>query len=98
MTTATAEPPAETKTGESPLFRFSDRGVQLSTFANIVETKNGPRTFYSTTVQSRYKDKQGHWQTNHSFDEDQLALLQDFASEARRAIRQARALDKAEKA
>jgi len=49
-------------------------------------------------VQSRYKDKQGHWQTSHSFDEDQLAVLQDLASEARRAIRQARAQAKAENA
>ena len=98
MSTATAESPAETKTGESPICRFSDRGVQLSTFANTVETPNGTRTFYSTTVQSRYKDKQGHWQTSHSFDEDQLAVLQDLAAEARRAIRQARAVDKAGKA
>ena len=98
MTTATAEPPAEIKTGDKPICRFSDRGVQLSTFANVVEIKTGERTFYSTTVQSRYKDKQGHWQTGHSFDEDQLAILADLAGEARRAIRMVRAQDKAEKA
>ncbi len=95
MTTATKEAPVETKTGEQPICRLSDRGVQLSTFPNTVSTKNGRRTFYSTTVQARYKDKEGHWQTGHSFDEDQLAVLQDLAVEARRFIRQARAQDKA---
>jgi len=98
MPTATKEALVETKTFEQPICRFSDRGVQFSIFQNTVSTKNGSRTFYSTTVQARYKDKEGHWKTGHSFDEDQLAILEDFAREARREIRQVRAQERAEKA
>ena len=94
MATATAEPPAETKTSNPPLQRFSDRGVHLSIFENV---KDG-RTFYNTTVECRYKDKKDHWQTSHSFDESQLAVLSDLADDARRLIRGLRAQNKAEKA
>ncbi len=99
MTTATKEAPAAIKAGNKPMVRLSDRGVHVSVFSNNVKRDDGTTaTFYNSQVESRYKDKQGHWQTGHSFDEDQLAILEDFAREARKCIRQARAQEKAENA
>ena len=90
---------AAIKAGNKPMVRLSDRGVHVSVFSNSVKRDDGTTaTFYNSQVESRYKDKQGHWQTGHSFDEDQLAILEDFAREARRCIRQARAQEKAENA
>lgn len=64
------------------------------------ESKNDVegRIFYNTTTECRYKDKHDHWQTSHSFDETQLAVLSDLAADARRFIRGLRAQEKAEKA
>ncbi len=94
MPTVNAEAPAATKTSNPPVQRFSHRGVHLSIFEN---ESNG-RKFYSTTLECRYKDKNDDWQTGHSFDDVQLAVLSDLADDARRFIRGLRAQEKAENA
>jgi len=98
MTTATAGVAAAAKQTNAPVEKLQDRGVSLSVFPNTVKRDDGSEaTFFNTVIESRYRDKEGNWQSGSSFSKDQLYALRFLADEALRAIsaaeRQARAVN-----
>ena len=100
MTTATldaavADVAADTK--QPPLDRGFDKGVSFAVFPKTIKRDDGTEaTIYSTNIEGRYKDKKDKYQSTSWFDENQLAVIEDFAREARRTIREARAKKNAE--
>ena len=100
MTTATldkavADVAADTK--RQPLERGFYKGVSFAIFPKTIRREDGTEaTIYSTNIEGRYKDKKGEHQSTSWFDENQLVVLEDFAREARRSIREARSKQKVE--
>ena len=43
-------------------------------------------TFYAVSFERRYRDKEGHWQTSHSFDTEDLLALAKLADQAHSRI------------
>lgn len=65
-----------------PVEKFSDGSVHVSIFEN-----DGPKgAFRTATIQLRYKDKNGDWQTGNSFSLGDLKHLERAATEARSRI------------
>ena len=85
MATATDTAPAATAKG--PIEKFHDRGVSLSIFPNAAARDDGTiATFFNTVIESRYRDKNGDWQSGSSFSKEQLYALRFLVDEALRAI------------
>ncbi len=77
-------------TGKPPVKKLHHKGVSLSIFAHTVTRDDGAEfTIHNTSVERRYKDKDGNFQTSYSFNEEQLSVLEDLAREARVFIRKA---------
>ncbi len=93
---AVAEVAADTK--KKPLDRGFDRGVSFAVFPKTIQRDDGTEaTLYTTNIERRYKDKKtGEYQSTSWFDENQLAVVEDFCRGARRTIREARAEKNAE--
>ena len=71
-------------------------GVSLGVFPKTIKREDGTEfTRYSSKIEVRYK-KDGEYASTSYFDEEQLAVLEDFAREARRAIREAKAKQRTE--
>ena len=86
MSTATAAAPAAKK-GTAPVEKLRDRGVNLAVFPNEATRDDGTAvTFYNTVIESRYRDKDGNWQSGSNFSKDQLYTLRFLIDEALRAI------------
>ncbi len=90
MANATADATAKSTapaTGSKPLQSFRDRGVSVTIFSNAVKRDDGSvATFHNTVMESRYRDKDGHWQSSSSFSKDQLYTLRFLIDETLRAI------------
>ena len=96
MDTATTETPAAAKRA-LPIEKLRDRGVSLSVFPNAAKRDDGSSvTFYNTVIESRYRDKDGNWQSGNSFSKDQLYALRFLIDEALRAIHAAEKQQKAD--
>ena len=94
MTTANTDATtiAATQTTEDsktqPTVKLFDKGVSFATFPKTIEKEDGSSfTVYNTLIEARYKQGD-EWKSSNWFSEDQLAVIEDFAREARQAIRQ----------
>lgn len=78
----------------SPIKKRNDKGVSLAVFAKQVTRDDGTEfTRFSTVLEGRY-EKDGKWHSTSTFAEQQLAVLEDFAREARQFIRDEKARQK----
>ena len=92
---AIADVAADTK--KKPLDRGFDKGVSFAVFPKTIKREDGTEIIvFSTNIERRYQDKKGEHQSTSWFDENQLAVVEDFAREARRLIREQRSKKKAE--
>ena len=97
MATRSKETSRESESKNAPIHSANYRGVHLAVFKNITEGKDEKRrAWFNTLVESRYRDDQGDYQSSNSFDEDQLGVLMDLISEARKAIREGKQAQKAD--
>ena len=72
-------------------------GVSLGVFPKTIKRDDGTEyTRYSSKIEVRYKKDDGEYASTSYFDEEQLATLEDFARDARRAIREAKAKQRTE--
>jgi hypothetical protein len=55
--------PEQPRTGREPVDKFQDGPVQVSIFQN----PSSKGDFRTATVEARYKDKDGNFQTSHSY-------------------------------
>jgi hypothetical protein len=68
--------------GRKPADKFHEGPVHVSIWEN-----SGPRGAFRTAFfELRYKDKQEHWQTSHSYGAADLKHLENAAREARTRI------------
>jgi hypothetical protein len=69
-------------TGRSPVEKFTDGNVHVSIWEN-----NGVKgAFRTASIQLRYKDQDGEWQTGTSYGQGDLKHLESAAKEARTRI------------
>ena len=62
-------------TGQKPTAKFKAGQVSAALWKNEITTKNGVEvTVLKATVQRRYKDKNGAWQSSTSFSRNELPL------------------------
>lgn len=93
---AVADIAVETAKNKPILSEFY-QGVSLGVFANTFKKDDGKEfTRYAAKLDVRYKKGDDYASTSY-FDEEQLATLEDFAREARRAIREEKAKQRAKK-
>ncbi len=62
-----------------PAATFRHRTISASVFEN--QGQQG-RTYYSVSVQKRFKPEGGEWQTSNSFMRDELPVLQELVRQA----------------
>ena len=74
-----------------PAARVKLSSIQASVWRN--QSPDG-KTFYSTTFDRRYKDKDGAWKSSDSFSGDQLLLLAKAADLAHTEEMKLRAADR----
>jgi len=55
-------------------------------YANIWQRVTDEDAFYSVSFERRYRDKDGKWQSTHSFNADDLLLLAKLADKAHTEI------------
>ena len=62
-------------TGQKPICKIQAGQVSAALWENKVTTKNGNEVdILKATVQRRYKDKNGEWQTSGSFSRNEIPL------------------------
>ena len=61
-------------TGQAPVAKFRAGQVAAAIWANDVEVKGRTVTILKATVQRRYKDKDGNWQSSDSFNRNEIPL------------------------
>jgi len=60
--------------GQTPIAKFRAGQVAAAIWANDVEIKGRTVTILKATVQRRYKDKDGNWQSSGSFSRNEIPL------------------------
>jgi hypothetical protein len=75
-----------TDTANKPFDKVRYGLITVTIWAN--STEKG--TFYSFTLERRYKDKEGNWQSTQKFDEDDALLLAKAIDEAHSIMAKAR--------
>jgi len=75
--TPEADDAADSKSGPATTFRH--RGISASVFENISDKD---RTYFSVSIQRRYKDKEGNWQNSSNFLRDELPVLEHLTRQA----------------
>ena len=60
--------------GQTPIAKFRAGQVAAAIWANDVEVKGRTVTILKATVQRRYKDKDGNWQSSGSFSRNEIPL------------------------
>ena len=68
-----------TESKSSPATTFRNRGISASVFEN---TSDKDRTYFSVSIQKRYKDKEGNWQNSSNFLRDELPVLEHVVRQA----------------
>jgi len=62
-------------TGQKPTAKFKAGQVSAALWENEIAAKNGGKvTVLKATVQRRYKDKDGNWQSSGSFSRNEIPL------------------------
>jgi len=74
-------------TGTAPLAKLR---IGLAT-ASIWQRVNPEGTFYSVSFERRYRDKEGHWHSSHSFNTEDLLALAKLADQAHSKVLELRA-------
>jgi hypothetical protein len=59
---------------QTPIAKFKAGQVAAAIWANDVEVKGRTVTILKATVQRRYKDKDGNWQSSGSFSRNEIPL------------------------
>ena len=60
--------------GQTPIAKFRAGQVAAAIWANDVEVKGKTVTILKATVQRRYKDRDGNWQSSGSFSRNEIPL------------------------
>jgi len=60
--------------GQTPIAKFRAGQVAAAICANDVEVKGRTVTILKATVQRRYKDQDGNWQSSGSFSRNEIPL------------------------
>jgi len=60
--------------GKQPIAKFRAGQVAAAIWANDVEVKGRTVTILKATVQRRYTDKDGNWQSSDSFNRNEIPL------------------------
>ena len=80
------------KAHRKPIHKANYKGVSFAMFPNTVVRDDGAEvTLYNVIIERRYKGKDGEYHSTSSFSEEHLAIIEDFAREARSLIREERA-------
>jgi hypothetical protein len=61
-------------TGQTPLAKFKAGQVSSAVWKNEIQVKGAPVTVLKATVQRRYKDRDGNWQSSGSFSRNEIPL------------------------
>jgi len=61
-------------TGQTPIAKFRAGQVSSALWENEIEVKGKTVTILKATVQRRYKDKDGNWQSSGSFSRNEIPL------------------------
>jgi len=61
-------------TGQTPIARFRVGQMVSAVWKNNVEIKGKAVTILKTSVQRRYKDRDGNWQSSGSFSRNEIPL------------------------
>jgi hypothetical protein len=61
-------------TGQAPVAKFRAGQVASAVWSNDVEVNGRTVTILKATVQRRYKDKEGNWQSSGSFSRNEIPL------------------------
>ena len=61
-------------TGQAPVAKFRAGQVASAVWGNEVEVNGRTVTILKATVQRRYKDKEGNWQSSGSFSRNEIPL------------------------
>ena len=92
---AIKEAAADAKTDTRPVKKLSHKGVSIAIFPRTVQREDGTEvTIYNTVIERPYKTDDDTWHASSSFNENQLAVVQDLCREARDFIREAKAAAK----
>ena len=60
--------------GQAPIAKFQAGQVSSAVWENEVDVKGRTVTILKATVQRRYKDKDGKWQSSGSFSRNEIPL------------------------
>ena len=61
-------------TGQKPVAKFKAGMVSAAIWENQIEMKGKTVTMLKSTVQRRYKDKDGDWKSSQSFSRNEIPL------------------------
>ena len=61
-------------TGQTPVAKFRAGAVATAVWENEVEVNGRTVNILKATVQRRYKDKEGNWQSSGSFSRNEIPL------------------------
>ena len=61
-------------TGQTPTAKFKAGQVSSALWENEIEVKGRTVTILKATVQRRYKDQDGNWQSSGSFSRNEIPL------------------------
>ena len=61
-------------TGQTPIAKFKAGQVSSALWENEIEVKGKTVTILKATVQRRYKDKDGNWQSSGSLSRNEIPL------------------------
>ncbi len=59
---------------QTPIAKFKAGAVSTALWENDIEVKGRTITILKATVQRRYKDKDGNWQSSGSFSRNEIPL------------------------
>ena len=59
---------------EQPIAKFRAGQVSCALWENLVDVKGRPMTILKATVERRFKNKSGHWQSSNSYSRNELPL------------------------
>ncbi len=60
--------------GQTPIGKFKAGQVSSAVWKNEIQVKGAPVTVLKATVQRRYKDKDGNWQSSGSLSRNEIPL------------------------
>ncbi len=61
-------------TGQTPIAKFKTGQVSSAVWENQIDIRGKTVTILKASVQRRYKDKEGNWQSTTSFSRNEIPL------------------------